>query len=349
MKSQRDNLLDLYNRKGYSYVPVEFELCPHLETVFKRNANSNLPYEEYFDMPGRGLAGLKPVPADPRRFDRYHPVIDNRTTIDWIGVGHRSSPTSMHMTQMLHPLENADSAEQIDEYPLPVFTEEANAGRLKAEAEAIQAKGYAAVGYMACTVWENSWYLRGMENLMADMMSGDDMAVRLLDKVTDMAVSMACLFAMAGADIISLGDDIGMQSTIMMSESLYLEWIQPRLKRVISEIKRIRPETVVFYHSCGFVTPMIPHLIEAGIDVLDPVQPECMDFKDIFGQFGGQLSFHGTIGTQSTMPFGAPAEVRRAVERNLTIAGNKGGLFPTPLPSLRRYWLGNRQSCCTRK
>ncbi len=75
---------------------------------------------------------------------------------------------------------------------------------------------------------------------------------------------------------------------------------------------------------------MIPHLIDAGVDVLDPVQPECMDFGEIHAQFGDRLSFHGTIGTQSTMPFGTPDDVRREVFKNLEIAGEKGGLFVCP-------------------
>ena len=64
--------------------------------------------------------------------------------------------------------------------------------------------------------------------------------------------------------------------------------------------------------------------------MLNPIQPECMDFQSIHEQFGEQVSFHGTIGTQSTMPWGTPAEVRREVERNLKIAGDHGGLFPAP-------------------
>ena len=75
---------------------------------------------------------------------------------------------------------------------------------------------------------------------------------------------------------------------------------------------------------------MIPHLIEAGIDVLDPVQPECMDFGEIHAAYGDVLSFHGTIGTQTTMPFGTPDDVRREVFKNLDIAGDKGGLFVAP-------------------
>ncbi|MBQ2256804.1 MAG: hypothetical protein II330_08060, partial [Clostridia bacterium] len=103
-----------------------------------------------------------------------------------------------------------------------------------------------------------------------------------------------------------------------------------RLKRVIDAARAINPNVVVFYHSCGFVTPMIPHLIDAGIDVLDPVQPECMNFADIHAEFGDRLSFHGTIGTQTTMPFGTPDDVRREVFKNLEIAGDKGGLFVAP-------------------
>ncbi len=329
MRSQRDNVLSLLKRRGFEYVPNEFLLCPSLVETYRQQTGSSLPYQAYFQMPWRRIEGMSPVPADPRRFDRYHDVIDKDTEIDWLGVGHRSTPTSMHMTQMLYPLAGVDSVEQIDTYPLPVWREEDNA-HLKDAVAALHDEGIAALGNMQCTIWENAWYLRGMENLMMDMMTEDDMAVRLLDRVTEMSTDMARIFARAGADIIFLGDDIGMQQSIMMSETLYCEWIQPRLKSIITEIKRINPEIVVIYHTCGYVTPMIPHLIEAGIDVLNPVQPECMDFADIFDRFGGKLSFNGTVGTQTTMPFGSPSDVRKTVEQNMRIAGDRGGLLPSP-------------------
>ena len=104
----------------------------------------------------------------------------------------------------------------------------------------------------------------------------------------------------------------------------------PRLKRVIDEAKAINPDVVIFYHSCGRVTELIPSLIKAGIDVLDPVQPETMDFRQLHEMYGDKLSFHGTLGTQSVMPFGTPEDVRRTVFENLDIAGEKGGLFVCP-------------------
>ena len=64
--------------------------------------------------------------------------------------------------------------------------------------------------------------------------------------------------------------------------------------------------------------------------MLNPVQPECMDFAEVHAKFGDRLSFNGTIGTQTTMPFGTPDEVRETVRRNLGIAGEKGGLLCCP-------------------
>ena len=78
------------------------------------------------------------------------------------------------------------------------------------------------------------------------------------------------------------------------------------------------------------MTEFIPDLIDCGIDVLNPIQSECMDFAKIYRTYGGKLSFHGTIGTQTTMPFGTPQEVKAQVWKNLNIAKKYGGLFVAP-------------------
>jgi uroporphyrinogen decarboxylase len=165
---------------------------------------------------------------------------------------------------------------------------------------------------------------------MMDMMTDDPKAELILDKVTEISILRAESFARAGVDIIFIGDDIGMQETILMSKALYINYIKPRHKKIIAAAKAINPEIIIFYHSCGFITPFIPDLIEIGVDVLNPVQPECMNFKNIHEMYGEQISFHGTIGTQTTMPFGTPLDVRKAVFKNLEIAGKKGGLFVAP-------------------
>ena len=121
-----------------------------------------------------------------------------------------------------------------------------------------------------------------------------------------------------------------MQSSIMMSKELYCKYIKPRLKRVIDAAKAINPELIVFYHSCGHVTPFIPDLIEAGVDVLNPVQPESMNFEEVYREYGDRISFCGTLGTQTLMPFGTPEEIRETVFRYLDMVGEKGGLLICP-------------------
>lgn len=329
----RDNLLSLLKRQGFSQIPVDFNLCPSLEEQYHEREQTAEDYRSYFQMPWRDVQGLIPMRSDPERFFPYFPEEvrrDPAVSIDGDGVGHRKTPTSMHMTQMLHPLGDADSLEQIQTYPLADFDLAENLPAIRAEVERIHGMGLAAVGNMQCTIWESAWYIRGMENLMMDMLSDEEMAACILDKVTERSLHSALIYAHAGADILFLGDDVGMQQSIMMSESLYEEWLKPRLSKIISAAKAVNPNLLVFYHSCGYIEPFIPTWIDIGIDVLNPVQPECMDFARLHEAYGDRLSFHGTIGTQSVMPFGTPQEVRKTVEQNLRIAGDQGGLFAAP-------------------
>lgn len=328
--TDRENFVSLAKRTGYSRMPVSFNMCPALAAKFDAYIKDH-PFDIPWDVDG--IPGLAAACADPGVFlEKYysHKRFKPGTHIDGLGVAHEpGSAAAYHMTYMHHPMENFDSVEQILSYPFPVY-DRSSVAAAKARAEQIHAAGRPAMGSMQTTVWERAWYMRGMENLMCDMMMDDDMATVLLDKVTEMAVMQAESYAQAGADAIFLGDDVGMQHSIMMSVSLYEQWLMPRLKRVIDAAKAINPDLIIFYHSCGRVTELIPSLIKAGIDVLDPVQPETMDFRELHEMYGDRLSFHGTLGTQSVMPFGTPEEVRKTVFENLDIAGEKGGLFVCP-------------------
>ena len=328
--TRRENTLSLLRRRGYEKVPVDFNLCPHLEEIYKARTGGTQPYKEYFGMPLWYLPLLRLEDEDVSRFYPYHPNRDDRTVIDHCGVGHRSTPTSMHMSQMLHPLKDADSVEQILTYPYPVAKKEENIEWIRRDAEEIRRRDYLVCANMNVTLWESAWYIRGMEPLMMDMLCALEMAEALLDRITGLACDNARIYAQGGAELLLIGDDVGMQHSTMMSLEMFTQWIKPRLTQFIQSAKAVNPDILIMFHSCGTIQPFIPHLIEAGIDVLNPIQPECMDFQSIHEQFGEQVSFHGTIGTQSTMPWGTPAEVRREVERNLKIAGDHGGLFPAP-------------------
>lgn len=330
--TNRENYLSIIKRKGYEKMPAAFNWCAHLEKSFSGDLEAMRSKGEVLWEPVAYANGM-PYKSYPfETYTKYYENLKAGADIDIYGVAHEpGSEAAMHMTYMRHPMESFETVEEMEQYPFPEFYETEEIIREQSKINAAhKANDKIVMGGMQCTVWETAWYIRGMEVLMMDMMSEEDTAVWILDKVTEQAIQRASFFAKTGADAIFLGDDIGMQHTIMMSDELYSTWIKPRLKRVIDAARAINPEIVVFYHSCGYVEPLIDHLIEAGIDVLNPVQPECMDFEEIHAKYGDRLSFHGTIGTQTTMPFGTPEEVKETVTRNLRIAGEKGGLLVCP-------------------
>ncbi len=327
--NQRENILAILRREPYEWMPVEFALCPSLVEEYRRQTGSDKSYSEYFEMPWAGIGDIR-VSQDDSQYLGYHPNLKEGATIDLWGVAHEpGSEAAKHMTYMRCPLKGIDSLEEVKAYPLPDFAS-GDASHQKAQADAIRARGLAVMGSMQCTIWETAWYIRGMEDLMMDMMTDDPIAEYILDAVTERSIIRAQSYARAGADLLYLGDDIGMQRTPMMSIDLYCRWLKPRLKQVIDAARAVNPNIIVLYHSCGCATAFIPHLIEAGVDVLNPVQPESMDFREVYREYGGKISFHGTIGTQTTMPFGTPQEVRDTVLEHLEIAKEKGGLFPAP-------------------
>ena len=183
---------------------------------------------------------------------------------------------------------------------------------------------------MEMTIFEISWYLRGMDRFMEELLCGEEIATALLDRITTIRVGMAQRYAAAGADILMLGDDVATQIDMMISPQLWRETIKPRLAQVIAAAKAENPEILIFYHGDGNMARIIPELIEIGVEILNPVQPECMDPFEMKRLYGGQLSFWGCVGTQTTLPFGTPESIRANCRELIERVGAGGGLLLAP-------------------
>ncbi|MCG2659091.1 MAG: uroporphyrinogen decarboxylase family protein [Kiritimatiellae bacterium] len=328
------NYLSLVRRQGYKYAPIEFGLSPSFKERWDKML-AGRTVAEYFDYPEgfqtRWPAGVAPaerVAVNWRGF--YSEDLPAGTTFDAnYGIAHvPGTDGSHHFTRMLHPLESFDSLEQFQQYPWPDFVN-CRIGNLSKEVKTAHQQGFA-VCVGTGTIWELAWGLRSMEKMMMDMCDDDPKAAWLLDKLADDACHVSGALTRAGVDVIMCGDDVGTQRGLMMSEQFYCEWLKPRLARMIKTAKTINPDVIINYHSDGNILELIPHWIEVGVDILNPVQPECLDFAKIHQEFGSRLSFAGSIGTQTTLPFGTPADVRKTVLRNLEIAGRAGGLICHP-------------------
>ena len=125
-------------------------------------------------------------------------------------------------------------------------------------------------------------------------------------------------------------DDVASQKSLMFTPELWRKMMFSRWAKVWRAIKDIHPKVKIWYHSDGNVIDIIPDMIDAGLDVLNPVQPECMDLDEVHRRFGKHVTFDGGMGTQSTMPWGTPEDVRNRVRELIDKYGRNGGLIVSP-------------------
>ena len=117
---------------------------------------------------------------------------------------------------------------------------------------------------------------------------------------------------------------------MIVGASAWRQWLKPRLHEIIQAARTKNQHIKIFYHSDGYIEPIIDDLVEIGVDILNPVQPECMNLLSLKKRYAGKLCLWGTIGTQTTMPFGSVADVFRAVKERIETVGKGGGLILAP-------------------
>jgi len=130
--------------------------------------------------------------------------------------------------------------------------------------------------------------------------------------------------------MIWLGDDMGEQSSLLISPELWREYFKPRMAKIIMELKKIKPDIKIAYHSDGCVYDIISELIEIGIDVLNPIQTECMNPEILKEKYGDKLCFFGGISVQSTLPLGTFHDIKKEYAWLKNSLGKNGGWICAP-------------------
>jgi uroporphyrinogen decarboxylase len=189
---------------------------------------------------------------------------------------------------------------------------------------------YWIVGVTVCTIWETAWALRGYDRLLADLVINPDLAETILDIPYRYHLTAAKRLVEMGVDMIWIGDDVGAQHSMIISPKHWRRYLKPRMAAFIDALKAINPRLKVAYHSDGNVLPIIPELIDIGLDVLNPIQPMCMDPAALKERYGDRLCFWGSVDEQATLPFGSPDDVRREIRTRLETIGKSGGLIIGP-------------------
>lgn len=245
-------------------------------------------------------------------------------------VRHRPR-NSFYFDPIYFPLKDARNDADIYRFSWPVFTHR-KLKELRQEAQRLfQETDYAVLGTFGGSFLETGQDLRGWELFMSDLIGNPLFSETLLDKMLEIHLKNLELYLDAVGDfiqIIQVGGDLGTQDGPQISPDLYHRLIQPRQKILWNRVHQLKPGVAVFLHSCGAIYDFIPGIIEAGCDILNPVQLSArgMELARLKKEFGEQLCFWGGgCDTQKVLPFGTPGEVYQHTSRNVEILKTGGG------------------------
>ncbi|OGV74905.1 MAG: hypothetical protein A3K19_09190 [Lentisphaerae bacterium RIFOXYB12_FULL_65_16] len=200
------------------------------------------------------------------------------------------------------------------------------------EAEEKRRTGLAVYGGAWASLFTNSRRLMGEENFLISTIAKPDVVTRLVERLADHYLETNEIYFSKCAkdiDIFYMGSDFGTQISLFISRDMFVQFFKPHFKRLTNHAKGFGLK--VMFHTCGAVSGLIPDLIDCGIDILDPVQASAtgMAPSDLAGPFKGKIVFHGGISTQTTLPFGKPADVRNDVIHAIRTLG-RTGYIPCP-------------------
>lgn len=179
-----------------------------------------------------------------------------------------------------------------------------------------------------------AWHIAGFEHLSMMMMTNPEFVDNFYDQLYLFQTKKAVLAAKAGYDVIAIVGDVAGQLGMMFSPKLFQRFDVPRFTYLIDQVKQINPDVKILYHSDGNVSAIIPMLIQCGIDILNPIQSACMDPAKVKKNYGNQLTFHGTISVQDTIPNGTVQDVRSEVIDRIKTVGYNGGFIVSPENSI---------------
>ena len=223
-----------------------------------------------------------------------------------------------------HPLED------IEAYKSYVFPDPNAKGYLDYTEKLVEgyADKYIVTSYHFSCLFERAYILRGFENALIDFLLNPEFMEELLDKISGFHVELAKRYIKTGVNCGRIVDDYGSQLGLMMSPDTWRQFIKPRLAKIVAVYKNAGLPVIL--HSCGDVSSIVPDIIEIGIDVLNPVQPNVMDLEALVENHGKKIAFFGGICNQQVLPLGTPDEIDAEVKRITMLLGRYGRYIISP-------------------
>jgi uroporphyrinogen decarboxylase len=232
--------------------------------------------------------------------------------------------------EVMDSLIRTATIDDLDRFSWPDLAHPSRFAGLRVKAKSIQDAGYAVVALSGVSPFEQAYMCRGIEQWLVDLAADPEFVLALMGKITDLMLASAIrLLEEAGdyIDVLITGDDLGGQTSTLISPAMYRRLIKPFHVALMAAIKQ-RTKAKIFYHSDGNIYSLLGDLIEIGVDLLNPVQVSAGAMGDtarLKRDFGDRLSFCGAIDTGRVLPFGTPEDVRAEVRRRVQDLAPGGG------------------------
>ncbi|MCL2057626.1 MAG: hypothetical protein FWH01_01010 [Oscillospiraceae bacterium] len=183
------------------------------------------------------------------------------------------------------------------------------------------------VGSHRDALWEKSYMLVGMENIMVYFYTDPQYAKEILRRIMDFQLGIAKHYIKAGVDMVSLSDDMGTQRALLLGQAIFDEFLEPEYKRLFELYKS--SGILIDFHSCGHIEPLLPSFIALGVDILNPVQATANDLAAVVAVTNRKMALKGGISTGLLMD-GTRSQIREAVKNAISLLGKDGGYFCCP-------------------
>lgn len=306
-------------REAADRPPVDFWATPEVMADLHRHFGTTDPFDLY-----RAMGVDKIVWASPA-----HHSSDPKQS-QW-GVRHEAVQAGQALyhevsSRPLAAMEEAAELADFTAWPDPETFDYASA---QAALEAARRAGFATVGPWI-SVFEVYCGMRGLEQALMDLVLAPDFVEAALERIFTIQTAMLERYLAAAGDLLDMvfiSDDLGSQESLLISLPLYDRFLRDR-HRAWCEIIR-RHGRAAMFHTDGAVRPLIPRLIEIGVEVLNPIQHVCpgMEREALKRDFGEALVFYGGVENQRVLPFGSAAEVRAETLECRRTLGAGGGFI----------------------
>jgi uroporphyrinogen decarboxylase len=185
---------------------------------------------------------------------------------------------------------------------------------------------------MTYNFYERAWSLRGIEQLLMDMILNESFVFELFEKILDYNLKVLDQALEYDFEGVYMGDDWGQQKGLIMGPKLWAKFIKPGMAKMFEKIKS--KGKYVLLHSCGDLSDILPDLVDIGLDAYNTVQPEIYDLEKIKREYGKDLTFYGGISTQQFLPYASADEVRKLTRDMIAKMGDGGGYILSPTHSV---------------